>query len=410
MPENQDTPEHGVGTPRATAPPGGPPSEAASAQTDTGYPRPYANAQLNSRLPETLPEDSVWEARWRVALDPFFPSPFVLQAGNRILLQGQGRWQLFDHQGMQIAIENYGDSDIVLDQEHSLAYMVDSFGRGLAMNLADAQPAFIFPIEGTNDYRRTFLARQGDRMVVTSFMRPTNPHNPVAPAASFAEVYHLGTPLRIEEGMLISSVREAMLSYYEERVLAALQHETLVIALPGRVIRTDLQLNVQNTLEDTFTPLAMSLDEAGRAYLIVEVPGEDETTQHPALWVVAPDGQRLVDVEIPEVPGLAYAPPIVGYDHRVYIPLSDRILALSPEGDVLWNKHAGGTIAGAVITVENQLLVAAGSLIAAFDAQGTRTVLYHAEGEGWTTPPVLTDRQRILVASEQHLYCLQRKQ
>jgi sugar lactone lactonase YvrE len=150
----------------------------------------------------------------------------------------------------------------------------------------------------------------------------------------------------------------------------------------------------------------MSLDESGFVYVIVLTEGADGVQRH-AVWVLTPQGERLMDVTLPEMTD--YSPPIVGYNHQVYILLEDRILAISSEGDVLWNEGAGGPIAGAVVTADGQLVVAAGSLIVAFDAAGERSVLYYEEGTQWMTPPVLTERQRLFIASQQHLYCLQLK-
>ncbi len=407
MPDNQDPASSGERAPKAIreANSSAPLPKATPPQDGPAYPRPFVNAQSNARLSTALPA-GLWEARWQAPLDPFFPYAFVLQAGNRIMLQGPGRWQLFDLRGTSLAIDNFGDSDIVLDAERSLAYLADRFGRGLAVQLMDAVPAFIFSLEGTGDYRRTFLDRQGDRMVAASFKRPTNPHDPVPPRISVVEIYDLGNPPRVTEGVLLSAVRRAVLYYEVETLLAAVQNGTLVLALPNRIVRTDLDLTIQDEFEGPFTPLAMSLDETGRAYLVVRIEEEEGGVRH-ALWVVTPEGDRVIDVEVPEA---AYGPPVVGYDHRVYLAAGDSIRAFEADGEARWTRYAGGPVAGAVVTADDRLLVAAGGLLAAYDAAGERTVLFNLEGDRWTTPPVLTERNRIFVASEQHLYCLGIKQ
>jgi hypothetical protein len=150
----------------------------------------------------------------------------------------------------------------------------------------------------------------------------------------------------------------------------------------------------------------MSLDESGFIYLVVLIEEEDGAHRY-ALWALTPQGEQVMDVTLPKRSG--YGPPIVGYNYQVYILLGDRILAISPEGDVLWNKATGASIAGAIATADDQLLVAAGEMISAYDAAGERTVLFYEEGVAWATPPVLTERQQVYVASQHHLYGLQPK-
>jgi hypothetical protein len=63
-------------------------------------------------------------------------------------------------------------------------------------------------------------------------------------------------------------------------------------------------------------------------------------------------------------------------------------------------------VAGAVVTANDQLLVSVGSMLLAFDEKGERRTLYAFEGEELVTQPILTERERIIVATQESLYYL----
>src|SRR5262249_49357097 len=74
-----------------------PPARAATAPGD-GATRPFVNALLNSRSPNRLPDGEL-EAVWRRELDAGTRPAFVMQAGERIVAQGDSPWLLFDRAG-----------------------------------------------------------------------------------------------------------------------------------------------------------------------------------------------------------------------------------------------------------------------------------------------------------------------
>jgi hypothetical protein len=99
-------------------------------------------------------------------------------------------------------------------------------------------------------------------------------------------------------------------------------------------------------------------------------------------------------------------PPIVGRNHRAYILGTNRVLAIDPDGKLAWVRPLKSAQAAAVITKDDQLLVADGSDLAAFDTTGERRTLHSFAGELLVTPPVITKRGEILVASQRRLYSL----
>ena len=387
------------------------PNERARAPVDQeqrGAVRPYVNDRLNGRVGEALP-NGTWEVRWQVDLSSGLRPFFVLHAGGRTLVQGRDLWQLFDDEGQSIAVQRVAASDVVLDPDRGLIYNAASNGTLVARTLADGEPAYTLGLLFGPEFERVFFSRRGDRMVVASVEHPVDVHEAEPVKNSLVEVHELGDPVRTDDiGIVTSSRRLASLNRKADEMRAAMHGDTLVVATPGQVEYFDLGLASGAKFTGDFEPLSMSVDEAGRSYLLVREPSDAQPVRQ-ALWVVAPDGGKVIDVEVPAQLDGEYPPPVVGYDHNVYLAFGDSIRAVSPQGEMLWTQHAGGPVGGATVTADDQLLVAAGGMLASWNPKGERTLLFFLEGERWITPPILTGQGRILIATEKHLYCLGRR-
>ncbi|MEP6904232.1 MAG: hypothetical protein ABJA66_21110, partial [Actinomycetota bacterium] len=75
-------------------------------------------------------------------------------------------------------------------------------------------------------------------------------------------------------------------------------------------------------------------------------------------------------------------------------------------GLCLWEYQTDNPIAGAVVTAENQLLMSDGSELGVFEANGHYRTLYKFKDESLQTPPTLTSRGELVVATDKKLYCL----
>jgi outer membrane protein assembly factor BamB len=190
-----------------------------------------------------------------------------------------------------------------------------------------------------------------------------------------------------------------------------------VVATHDRIFTIDMELEVQQELTGSFGPMALSLDEAGRIYIIVYIGGTRDCFLggHYELWLLTPDGERLWAYEFPA--GMqACFPPIVGYDHTVYSFAApggydvngQTLYAISPDGKLRWSRPEPGQYAHAVVTADDFLLVARGSDVAAYDSNGERKVLFTFPGEVLNAPPLLTERGELIVASTTALHCLER--
>ncbi|MGC9970311.1 MAG: hypothetical protein ABSE56_06955 [Bryobacteraceae bacterium] len=369
---------------------------------DSSVPGAYGGESRNSRLSQRLGSASSapLAVRWRADLTPTL-RPFVLLAsGNRVVLHGATQWALCDRAGRVLDVAPLGPSPVALDPARSLAFAADPFGRIVAHSLADGQAVFSALLYFGKSFTHPFLALRDRLMVTVGIEIPVDPSMP-SPERSIVEVTDLGDPASRRSwdepggpAVIHDLIRDS------RRMLAALAGDTLVLAVPNRVYLLDLSLKARRAMGGVFLPLALSLDEAGRIYLLVAAGGRS------ALWLLTPEGERIYECELP--PGLRglIHPPIVGYDHTVFVRAERQILSIAPDGKVNWIRTADEPLAGAAITPDDFLLTSEGSSLAAWDAKGERRVLHTFAGENPTTAPVLTADGEILVATRTHLYCL----
>jgi hypothetical protein len=126
------------------------------------------------------------------------------------------------------------------------------------------------------------------------------------------------------------------------------------------------------------------------------------------LWVLTPDGSRTVTRPINPELGVPIAPPAIGYDHAIHLITADAIVAFSADGDPLWERRPHGRIAGAGVSTDGRVLVAAGRELQAYDAKGEREVLFRSVEGPLVTPPAMSAAGEIFVATAEALYCLGR--
>ena len=368
----------------------------------SGCIRPFANQQLNSRLAATAPDSSL-EIMWQADLNEDLLSMFVLRAANRVVVQQEGAWQLFDHKGEAVARGPHEAGYIVMDAANDLFYTCDPFGFMSARDISNGGEKFALFTAFGEGFSRTALSRENQRMFVLSTELPKVVEEGFRePEYTIMEIHDLGKPIEVDaERVLTSAWRQTILMVRGMPFLTALHDHTLVMAATDHIFLADENLKITSDFQGEFIPMAMSLDEAMRIYLIVRT----KEGEH-ALWILTPEGKRIADAKIPTLADGAYSPPIIGYDHRVYVLLERRAIAISSSGEELWSQQVPGTIAGACVTADDQLIISAGSVLAAINAQGEYRVLHYFADETLVTPPILTKRGRLMVASERHLYCL----
>lgn len=186
--------------------------------------------------------------------------------------------------------------------------------------------------------------------------------------------------------------------YPSLNLIEAMHGDTLTIAVKNYVFRLDSRLKFQQAFTDTFRPLSMSLDEAGRIYLLVQKDGQDK------FWLITNEGERAYEYNMPE--SFEYRTPVIGYDHTAFLISKKQIIAITQNGKMSWSAQAASCFSQAFATLDGFLLLKDGNEVIAFDKAGKRNVLFTFENDVPTTAPVLTDKGEILIASEKFLYCL----
>jgi hypothetical protein len=363
--------------------------------------RPYANARMNSRLTGSLPSET-WKARWQTDLPLDFLPEALMQFGNRILAQGVDLWLLLDLDGKTIRQGGRTPGDLLLDPANGLFYHVKHSGYVQARQMTDGEESFsFFPLYGEG-YRRSVLARRGSRMLLHSFELPQMMAERVrTPDLTIVELKELGDPIqKDEQGYLTSDADLTNLCSRTIPMLVAVDGDAPVLAAPGHLFLADQDLTIRADLTGDFQPVSMSLDEAGRIYLIAQTQGGAE------LWVVAQNGERQSASPLPEGASARGLPPIIGWDHTVYMVVGDTAVAIAPDGAKRWEHALSGSFGGASVTADGQLLIGSGSELLALDVQGNRRVVHNFAGEHLATAPILTTTGELLVASHRRLFCL----
>jgi len=383
---------------RPLSAPFAPPDEAVG--DDLNSCRPFVNDSLNSRLAQPLPVGK-WMVRNSTPIEPGLRPKHILHHADRIIIQGDGPWQLFDKQCQSLARGYLHGSDVFLDAANNLFYFSDAAGMIEARRLDDGSRAFSASLLFGQAYYRSFIACRGELMVVVSVEREMDMHSEERPESSTVEILKFDEPQNIDEDGILTSVNVvAELIRKTLLLLSAFQDETLVVATENQICLINLDLQIKTAINGEFTPLVMSLNDAGIIYLVVSDKGV------PKLRSIKPNGERIFSAELPEKMLDVVYPPIITYDHRVFLIKDDYLVAFNAGGHCVWEYQTDNPIAGAVVTAENQLLMSDGSELGVFEANGHYRTLYKFKGESLQTPPTLTSSGELVVATDKKLYCL----
>ena len=369
----------------------------APAAADGAGRRCFINDARNSRVPHPAGTNP-WRQRWRSELSGAAPV-CLMSAGDRILIQGPLTWSLWTTEGKHIRAGSLQFAAVSIDRETARFFSANNAGLVQAWRVDDGTHSFSVALYYGHTYGRTFIARRDQRLLTVSTELPEDPHG-LEPENSIIEVTDLKDREPRSYDQPGGPVVMADLIAPTKLLITALHDRSAVVATTDRVYRLNLDLKFQAALTGSFTPKVMSLDEAGRIYLVAESDGRTN------LWLMSPEGERYYSFLFPPGATTEY-PPIIGYDHTVYLITGEHVVAVGTDGKLKWSRSPGGRIAGAVITTDDRLVVAAGSEILAYDSKGERRTLFQASGDSFVTPPIFTDASHLVVASAGALYSLE---
>ena len=371
----------------------------ASPAPGTACPRLFCNDGLTSRLPAAAPKDG-WKIRWQAPVIPEFTPTAVVQDGDRVLAYGGGAWRLFDLDGKPLQDGRNGSSGMVLDAGHGLFYFVNPDGFLAAHRLSDGNAEYnLNPAPGD---AWPFIARRGNRFIDAAVDLP-KPYRPEPPNRAVLQHLDVDAKIEVDAVKVVSNLTAlATLQLKTSTMLAAMRGDDVIFAAPGRIFLSSSDLQPRAALDGDFAPRLLSVDELGRMHLIVG------TGDKLSVWVVTPDGSRTVSRPLNPEYGPPIAPPIVGYDHRIHLVAADGIVTLDAYGDPLWERRPQGRVAGAGAAADDQLIVAAGRELQAYDGKGGREILFRSVAGALTTPPAMSASGEIFVATAEALFCLSR--
>ena len=356
----------------------------------------YGNSAANGRL-SASPRPGARKIAWTADLGAGFHATHLLATPSRIVAVSATSWVLLDASGKVLARNNYFVGDVSIDPGTSTVVARLPNGAIGAWNLDDGKPVFVLPAVFGEEMVRILIRRVDSRIIIVGCERQVDPHAVQQPNLTVAEVQEIGRKPTVNDvKFVLSAQRLRTILRDSSTAAAAFDGRTLMLATPDQVTIADDQLKVKAVLSAKFEPVALSLDEAGRAYMICRT---GESTQ---LWAI--DGDKLLlSREVPAGVADLAAPPAVGYDHAIYLRSAAGIVALSVAGKPLW--EFSGATAGLAVAPDGQVIAAAGSRLLWLDAAGKAETLCEC-GQRLATAPLLMQDDTLLAASADKLYAM----
>ena len=362
------------------------------------YVRVLGSAAQNSRVPGSL-HPGLYQLLWQSPLPS--ASSAVLLAGNRILVQRAGGWTLFDRGGKQIAEGFSGRATITLDPSAGMFFALGSGNTLHALGLEQGDLRFNIPLGYNESFIWPMFHRAGKRIIAAAAEQPMFAPKVQPPTRSLFQAIEIGTPIKLSPYKILLSVDvQQDLIFKDANMIPVASGDILWAVLPGLLIRTSPAQGIDGAWTDSFKAISASADEAGWLHMLVAAG----PTATPELWIVTPEGRRIVRAQVPVAYRDSKLPPAIGYDRRIYLRSSRHMAAFSPQGELLWEAQSAAPIAGLSATPDGRIVIAAGRDIAVYDTNGNSTPLVTLPSAA-TTPPVVTVDGEILIGTEAGLFC-----
>ena len=342
----------------------------------------------------------------RAAVKWYDPAVSGAPAGGAVGFQAaidKKEFVVLNGAGHQILEDYSGRSPIAIDGRAKLFQLITSTSSWEVRHLSSGELAFRNALPYDENYSWPVLYRAGSRMLAFADIQPALRHSGQDKGSSLLQLIEVQTPIETDESKLVRNLaRFEALQLSVESACAAAQNDTIAIAAAGVLALFDSTLKVTAALSMDFEPLFVSMDEAGWIYL------SGASNRNRALWVLNPQGARTAAWTVPPDVADPFQPPILGYDHRVYLLTASQLVALGDRAELRWSKPVPGGALGAGVTVDGRVLVSAANALLAFDPSGGHKELHKFE-DRITTPPVYTAHHEIVVGAGNKVYCLAKR-
>lgn len=351
---------------------------------------PHGNPQQNGRQPAAAPFEPL-ALRWRAPLDAAFAPASLLAVGGLVAVAGELRWVTYREDGAPLAGGGKSGRAFGLDPRRA-AVVLEERGDVAAYDARSGASLGRQTLYHGDTVARALLAPLGDLVVTAGAVMPHSGDDdePLGECAlEVLAVTQAATGLSIQSARALLVDAPRIVAAAGERFIAAATDGALDVFSPG--------LDHLARFSGEFSPLALSIG-GGRVAMIVQRGGGV------ALWLVSDDG-LLCDLPLGPPPTAdGYAAPLVGYDHRVYVPLAGQVVVVHPEGTRL-DEYPVARFGGAAIDAADTLLLADGSRLIAFRGE-ERVVLFAFGDETLRAAPVVTAAGSVLCVTDAALYCL----
>ena len=373
--------------------PGPEPSPPAAAPD---YRARFANSERNGRVDVALPEGE-WVLAWAHEVRKGMLPQAVLSSGDRVLVH-TGVWQLFDLDGNLLKEGSGGPSTVALDPEHVRFYHMNRTGDIVGRNLTDGAQVFAAMPFLSSEFSRPLIRCYGQRLLLIGIERQLDPHGHQKASRSLIEWINLGEPLEVSgTGLLVSARNEGTLIFPTTAFAAAASADLVACASPGHLYIAGLSAQLDAVYGAEFEPVNLSLGGNGVIYLAVRA-GDDQQ-----LWCVSPAGERLQSFTLPVGTGTLVAPPIVGRDNRIYLAGMNRVVALGPQAELLWEWKAPFMVIGATCTADGTLVVVTEREAGLLSPEGEFLSIHRIPESRFYTAPCITRDGAIVVATEREV-------
>lgn len=376
-----------------------------------GYLFRYLNSRKNCRLQNNIPDADFWRIKWSAKLDSSVFPWYILTDKDRIIVQNESGWQLFDTTGKSILSGGRSEGDISIDDTRNIFFVNETSGLISAFGLKDGTKEFsLYPYFGLGYIRNVYPSAKNG-ILITGIELPVMSHKrPVKPADfTIWEKLELGDTKSVDADGILSNAGQVnkLLCRSKPRVIAV-NNKDIVFATRDNIYIIDDKLKITAWFTGNFNPMEISLDEASDIYLTVKVENPEGGSQN-YLWVIDREGRRIAEAPLPEFdPGNA-SPPAVGFNHFIYLSIKNRIMVFDEAGRILWDNYTKGEYNYISVLPDSKLLVSEGSLLTLMDIHGVRKMIYDFGDQNLLTRPVLSINGDIFVASKDNLYCLEPK-
>ena len=364
-----------------------------------GVMRFLGSTAQNARLPVAL-RGGTWSAVWSHPLKVNGTPVVVLEGRDHVLVQA-GDWFLLRDNGDLVASGQMGRSALTADGSTNVFYLVNQANNIEARSLETGDLQFRWPLAFGEGFSFPLMNRSGWKILISGVEHRLFGHPPTEPTMGVLYLLEMSGVTTNPAKMLLSVKRSETLIFNDPFMLTAMSGEKSAVASADHIAIVSGDLQIEGVFAAPgLAPVLLSVDETGWLH-VVSAHGNDR-----ALWIVTPDGRRVVNVGLDRRLGAPLAPPAIGYDRRVYLWNASTLYAFGPDGRSLWQWSAKGAIEGIGITTDDQVLVTAGEEVSSVDQTGNAHTLFRFSGERAAGPPVLAGNGDLLVPTTTRLYRL----